>query len=256
MRAERTDWAAYLDRFHRDRPGITEDTLGQARHRDRNAKATDPYRWLAEPLPEHGTVLDLACGSGPMRSRCPASDWVGVDLSMAELSRAAVGGKGLTICAEAACLPVATGSCAAVVCSMALMVLQPLDAVIAEIRRVLPAGGTAVFLLPGRFPLTTRDLARYARLMVALRRWRLCYPNDRGLFRLGDKLRAAGFSVTDDRRRRFALPLVTGDAGTFVRSLYLPGTTDARMIAAAKTAGGWAGSDIGIPLRRVTARGD
>jgi SAM-dependent methyltransferase len=247
-----SDWAAYVGRFHHDRPGITEDTLGRARDHDPDGRPIDPYQWLAEPLPAVGTVVDLACGSSPLRSRRVTAEWVGVDRSTAELFRAPDRVTERLVCADAAALPLVTGSCAAVVCSMALMVLQPLGVVLAEIRRVLRPGGTVVFLLPGTYPFSARDVARYARLLFALRRRTLAYPNDRALVHLEAQLRAAELTVTDDQRRRFVLPLGDRDARLFVRSLYLPGVSDARLRAAEARAGRWA--EIGIPLRRVTAR--
>jgi SAM-dependent methyltransferase len=139
---------------------------------------------------------------------------------------------------------------------MALMVFQPLDVVTKEIRRVLRPGGTAVFLLPGTRPRAARDVARYARLLLAVRRRTLAYPNDRAMVRIDARLRGAGLTVTDDQRRRFALPIVERDGRMFVRSLYLPGVRDDRWRAAEARADRWTGRDIGIPLRRVIARGD
>jgi hypothetical protein len=51
---------AYLDRFHDERPGITEVILARARDED----GEDPYRWLVAGAPP-GPVVDLACGSAP-----------------------------------------------------------------------------------------------------------------------------------------------------------------------------------------------
>ncbi len=214
---------------------------------------TDPYEWLLQPLAGIPTILDLACGSGPLAGRA-GPGWVGVDRSAAELAVARRKGASRLLCADAAGLPVASGSCAAVACSMALMILQPLDLVLTEIRRVLTDGGLVAVLLPGTLPVTGRDLLRYTRLMVALRRTHLDYPNDRKLRALGGR-RRDGFQVVDDRRRRFAVPVPDAVTATrFVDSLYLPGVPDARLRAAAEVAKRWSGSEIGVPLRRVTLR--
>jgi hypothetical protein len=110
-----------------------------------------------------------------------------------------------------------------------------------------------VVMIPCTFPVTAGDLVRYGRLMLALRRSHLAYPNDRALARLATVTGAAGLRVVDDRRRRFALPMSHPDTGRlFVRSLYLPGATEQRVSAASAVAARWVGHDIGIPLRRVT----
>ncbi len=250
-RADEGSWTRYLDEFHAERPGITEDTLARAR-----SGATTPYGWLVEPLGIAGPVLDLACGSAPLLAGRGWTGWVGADLSAAELSRARARGATRLVRADAAGLPIATGSCRQVVCSMAIMVLQPLDAVLGELRRVLHTSGVAALLLPGTLPVTPHDVARYGRLMLAVRRARLTYPNDRLVGRLPDRLGAAGLTVIDDRRRRFALPIADAAMGRlFVRSLYLPDVPPARVEVAAQVAAGWAGSDIGIPLRRLVIRG-
>lgn len=56
--------------------------------------------------------------------------------------------------------------------------LQPLGALFSEVRRVLRPGGTAAFMFPGSWPLGARDLWRYGRLMLVMRRAHLAYPND------------------------------------------------------------------------------
>jgi SAM-dependent methyltransferase len=245
-------WSGYLDRFHRERPGITEATLARA-----DAGGTNPYQWLLEPAPSTPRLLDLACGNGPVLERYPPAGWVGVDLAPAELALARRRGGVALVRAEAGRLPLAPGSFPAAVCSMAIMILPTLDTVLGEISRVLAPGGTAVLLLPGSWPLTARDLGRYQRLMLALRRTHLGYPNDRALTRLRTRAGAAGLRIVDDRRRRFVMPVRdAADGHLFVRSLYLPDVSDERVAAAAEVAARWAGSDIGVPLRRITLRRD
>lgn len=242
-------WPQFLERFHRERAGITEDTLGRAR-----SHGISPYQWLVEPLPEIGRVLDLACGNGPLYPTLQ-DRWIGVDVSSSEVGLARRRGANAAARADAGRLPVASASFPAVACSMALMILQPLDAVLAELSRVLTPTGVAVIMVPGTFPLTGRDIARYARLMVTLRQTHLAYPNDRQLAHLSAHARGAGLSIVEDCRRRFALPLPDSEVGRlFVRSLYLPRVADRCVEMAADLAARWAGSDIGIPLRRVTLR--
>lgn len=245
-------WTEYLDDFHRDRPGITEDILAHARGADGE---DDPYRWLLEPLDGVVPVLDVACGSAPLRNWSAPHGWIGVDRSAGELGRAAASGVELLVRGDAAMLPFATGRFRAVVCSMAIMLLQPFEAAVTELTRVLAPGGVGVLLLPGRRPLTVSDLARYVRLMVLLRRTHLAYPNDRDTARLPAILARAGLEVTSDERRRFVVRFDSPDSvDLFVNSLYLPGVPAARMAAAVASLQGWNDSELGVPLRRIGFR--
>ena len=242
------DWAGYLARFHDQRAGITEEVLGHSLDDGLNA-----YQWLVQDLPVDAEVLDVACGSAPLHTLLPDA-WVGLDVSMSELDRARARGRGPLVVGDAAVLPFRDGSFDAVVCSMALMLVQPLDAALAEVARVLRPGGLLAALLPSNRPLVPTDLARYARLLLALRR-RLRYPNDRSLAQLSLLLSRAGFVPVDDERRRFVCRVTTPEmAALCVTSLYLPGEPPERTAQALAVAGSWVGKALGVPLRRVTAR--
>ena len=235
-----TDWGPYLRRFHRERPGITEAVLACA-----SDGGTDPYAWVAEALPPTGVVVDVACGCGPL---APALGprWVGVDVEPAELALARERAAGRVLRADAGALPVADGGAAAVVCAMALMLVDAAP-VLAEIRRVLAPGGRLVALLPATGPLLARDRLRHGRLLLALRTRRLPFPG-------AGALDGSGFRVVADERRRFGLPLDDeAAADRFVRSLYLPATTARRAARARAVARRWVGSDLGLPLRRIVA---
>jgi SAM-dependent methyltransferase len=248
-------WQAFLDRFHATQPGITEDVLRRAA-----SDGTDPYGWLAEAVPagrRSRLVLDVACGSAPMRRALQGACWVGVDRSAAELGRAAADGAGPLVRADAANLPVSAGTVEVVVCSMTLMIIEPLEAALGEAARALRQGGLLVALLPGTSPLTTRDRLRYLRLLVALRRRRFDFPNAAALERPQSLLARHGFAVVSDQRRRFVYP--TGDAGLadlLVRSLYLPSVDPARVNRASGVERSWRRGGIGIPLRRLVCRRD
>jgi hypothetical protein len=138
---------------------------------------------------------------------------------------------------------------------MALMLFDPVDFVLAEIYRVLREHAGLVLLLPGSFPLSTRDRARYVRLLAALREVRPVYPNGVHLGRLHARLERAGFAVITDERRCFRYP-VRGEhhAQRFVGSLYRAGVSPERLDGAVRVARSWVGSTIGIPLRRVVCR--
>jgi SAM-dependent methyltransferase len=237
-------WGPYLAGFHAERPGITEAVLGRA--------TGDPYGWVLEALPDEGRVVDVACGSGPLAPRT-GSRWVGVDRAAEEVVLARRHAPAV-VRADATALPVADASAGAVVCSMALMLLQPLGEALAEVRRVLAPGGRLVVLLPATSPLTLRDRLRYGRLLVALGTRRLPFPGTALLDRPAPLLTAAGLRLTGDARRRFAYPVDDpAAADRFVRSLYLPGTAPERAAAATAVARRWVGSELGLPLRRLVA---
>ena len=67
-------------------------------------------------------------------------------------------------------------------------------------------------------------------------------------------LTAAGLTVVGAQRRRFVHPITTtDDAAPWTRSLYLPDLQPGRPRAAQRVRRRWAGSGIGIPLRRPGA---
>jgi SAM-dependent methyltransferase len=242
-------WARYVQRFHDERAGITDVVLRDARHGDHT-----PYQWAVQPVGMHGPVVDLACGSAPLHRLITAPLCIGVDRSRAELGLAAGAGAGPLVLADAASIPLATGAAAAVVCSMSLQILQPLDRIIDQVALLLRPGGVFVALLPDSGPLTLRDRIRYAGLLVALRRPRLGYPNDVALANPVPLFAAHGLDVVSDERRRFGLAMSTSAvADAFVRSLYLPGVSAARSRAAARVARRWLGHELGIPIRRIVA---
>lgn len=240
-------WRDYLVDFHAERPGITEEVLAHT-----TDGAGDPYRWVAGQVPPSARVLDLACGSGPLAPLLPGP-WVGVDVSAAELGRARERGAAPVLLADGAALPFRSGSFDAVACSMALMLIQPLDAALAEIARMLRPGGRLVALLPGHKGLTAADLVRYGRLVLALRS-RLRYPNDRDLADPGVALAAAGLSPVLEEHRRFECHVADADtAARYVASLYLPDAEPERVDQAMAVARGWVGHSIGVPLQLLVA---
>ena len=103
--------------------------------------------------------------------------------------------------------------------------------------------------------MTTRDRFRYGRLLVVLGRTALPFPRPDVIRRPSRELRDAGFELTGDERRRFAIRLADDhDAERFVDSLYLPDISTQRVDRARSLVCSWVGSEIGLPLRRITAR--
>lgn len=211
----------YLRAFHRQHPGITEAVLDHARLSGMTA-----YQWLAEPAPVRGPVLDLACGSAPMRAALnPDVDYLGADRSAAELAAAHVTATGRLVRAAAAALPLPDASVDAVVCSMALMILQPLETVLDEIHRVLRPGGLLLATIPASPTRLPRALtAAIVRALTAGPLWQS--PNTDALADPGALLAAHGFELLDDDHRAFTYRLRTsGHAHLLLDSLYLPELT-------------------------------
>lgn len=246
----RSGWPKYLAAFHAGRAGITEHVLRRARLDGRDA-----YDWLADAVPPAGLVLDVACGSAPLRVRLPGRSYLGVDLSATELAVARRGGADRLAQASATAVPLAAGSVDVVVCSMALHIVTPLPAALAEAVRVLTPGGRLVATLPDRGPLRVGDLPVLTGLLMILGR-RLRYPNDGLLEALPDVLARVGLRRLTDDRRRFPYRLRSrADADLFLDSLYLPGLPRGRYRAAraflrtlART-----GINLPVPIRRVVA---
>ena len=249
----RLEWRAYLERFHTDKAGITETVLRAGR-----ADGVTPYEWLGSSLEQHtGVVVDVACGSGPMQPIIGAG-WLGLDRSLAELAAARHAcGEAPLIRADAIALPLRAGVIDALVWCMSLMVFPSIEGVLRELGRVAAPRARLGVLLPATSPLTTRDRLRYGKILATLRIATVPYPNPRVVKDPSRVLRAAGFAVKADDRKRFSFRIAdVAAADAFVDSLYLPGTPVARLDAAKHAARRWIGTDLGIPLRRLTAQFD
>ncbi|MGI8757181.1 MAG: class I SAM-dependent methyltransferase [Acidimicrobiales bacterium] len=241
-------WDAYLEGFHRACPGITEDVLMRC-----VADGRTPYSWLTDGVGSAATILDVACGSGPTMPT-GADRWIGIDRSDAELRRARSSGKTAVILGDATRLPVPAASVDVVTCSMALMLVRPLDQSLTEISRVLRPGGRLLLLLPARRPLTVVDRLSYVRLFWAARSTTKFPPTE--LRRNAQRaLGRHGLHVESDDTRRFAYRLDgVAAADRFVDSWYLPGVSAKRRAHGRARAARLAPIDIGVPFRRVVAR--
>lgn len=155
MASEAMGGTDYLQGWHDRHPGATSamlDTLTDEAGRN-------SYQVLAEAIQDGDEpVLDLACGDGYLLELLhPNRVCIGMDWNIAELDAACrrVGHGAPLARANAAVLPVVAAAFGAVTCHYALMLLQPLEGVLAEVARVLRPGGLLASVLPAPSPENT-----------------------------------------------------------------------------------------------------
>ena len=235
--------------FHAEKPGITEHVLS----RSFDANGVGAYRWLAEGISTDATVLDLACGSAPTRPFV-GDRWVGTDLSASELAVAIAEGRSAVVRSDALRLPIAAGSIDVLICSMALMLLDPLHDVLREIQRVLASGGEVRALVRATHPMTLRDRWSYLRVMQAVR-LRPVFPRSELDGHTSEAFDNAGLTLRSDEFRRFAFPVnSTDDLRQFVSSWYTPGHTPTESATkVARLDMNAAPNELAVPLRRLIA---
>ncbi len=244
-------WDGYLRTYHRDHAGITERLLSRATSHEGRGTA---YDWLRSAITSPDLVLDLGCGSAPMRDTFASAPYIGVDLSPDELRLALLSGRSSLVRANALALPLKDRSAPTVIAPMSLMLFTPTRAALEEVARVLRPGGTFAALLPNAWPLLPRDVLTAARLALALRT-QPEFPQRLRSRPLAAALRRFGLTVTEDTSRLFLYPITSeNDAITAVDGLYLPDLHPDRRAAAIRVLTSRAGRvDLPIPLRRVVA---
>ncbi len=250
-RSRADQWRGYVDEFHALRAGVTEEVLGRSR-----SDGLDAYGWLLAALPDGGSILDVACGNGPLSARSPERRWFGVDRSRAELALGRARGRSHLIRSDAAHLPFRSAAFDVVTCAMALQVITPIDGALAEMARVARGGGVVAILVSTNRPLAPGgcDRVRYGWLSVVLRH-RIGYPNDAVLADAKQLFGGVGLELIGDERRRFAYEINDRAAASLLfRSLYLPGVARARQSAGVRTVERWVGATVSIPMRRLLAR--
>ena len=252
---EAVDWKAYLAGFHADRTGVAEAVLSRASAGDHT-----PYHWLARAVSADATlVVDLASGSGPMSRALarPGRMVVGVDLSAEELALAQDRGPGPWLRADAQRLPFRDGSVDVVTGSMGLVVVTPLDQVLAEVARVLRPGGVLAAIAPAVRPVGPRDLRVLTRIGGRLRA-KPQFPGPVEIAGFHKTLAAAGLTRVEDKRERYHFSVQDrSDAELVMSALYLPGTRRSRVQAAVEYLEDRLerapAVDVAIPMRRIVA---
>ncbi|MEN3113372.1 class I SAM-dependent methyltransferase [Uliginosibacterium paludis] len=181
----------FLQAFHEARPGLTSKAYGGLPLVFRGQEMDSSYALLTEVVPASSQaieVLDLACGEGHLLGllaarRQPGLALSGLDMSAAELAlaRTRLGAQADLKQGRAQALPYPDGVFDCVLCHMALMLMDELDEVMRELRRVLRPGGRFAAVV-GAMPPDSPVLSAY--LEALSRRSRL--PQFAGL-RLGDR---------------------------------------------------------------------
>jgi SAM-dependent methyltransferase len=145
----------FLMTVHAQYPGLTERSIGAARTPE-GLTSYEAFGRFVDPQPGM-TVVDLACGNGPLCKILaervgPEGRVIGVDLSAAELKLAGerLGGYSNVrlLKASAANLSLSDASVDLIVCHMAFMLFTPLAPAVKEIGRVLKPGGAFAAVIP------------------------------------------------------------------------------------------------------------
>nr|WP_239579211.1 class I SAM-dependent methyltransferase [Microlunatus panaciterrae] len=241
--------------FHRQRAGVAEAVLSRALSGDHT-----PYRWLARAVSHDAqTVLDLACGSGPVSRELQENGRmvVGLDLSEHELALAKERGPGPWVRADALRLPFADHSMDAVISSMGLVVVTPLSEVLAEVARVLRPGGVLAAIAPALRPLSPKDLRVLTRLNTRLRT-KPQFPGPVELAGFARTLELYGLKKVEDNREKYRFTVTSrADAELMLSALYLPQTRWSRVEAAIEHLEDRVAKrgpvEISIPMRRLVA---
>ena len=152
----------YLQNFHDRVAGATSAAFASlpAKTSFREYKSSyDVLCSLVLESPSPRTVLDVACGDGHLLSllsdsSCPLQ-LIGVDISQGDLdiARAALPGNVRLLRERAQEMSLGTGSVDIVVSHMALMLMDDIEQVLQEIRRVLLPGGTLAVVVGRSFLL-------------------------------------------------------------------------------------------------------
>ncbi|ESQ14685.1 MAG: methyltransferase domain-containing protein [Thiohalocapsa sp. PB-PSB1] len=146
----------HLLEVHRQHTGFTEICAS----RSRDPEGRNSYQWLADLVDpdRHRNLLDLACGSGALTALCHQRfgkriALIGVDMSAEELAlaRQRIPDPAVALhCAMAQDMGfIADQTLDAVLCHWGLTLMDPVEPVLAEVRRVLRPGGLFAAIVDG-----------------------------------------------------------------------------------------------------------
>ncbi len=133
---------SYLHAWHSRHAGTCPAVFAEARGRDGRSS----YQRVASVVEDGASVLDVACGDGTLlalvRTVAPQSRLMGIDLSPTELRIARARLPEATLHqGRGQALPFRDSTVDVVLCHMALMLMDDPESVLADVRRVLKAGG-------------------------------------------------------------------------------------------------------------------
>lgn len=150
---------SYLLDFHARLAGVTSRWFGSAAVERDGTTAPSSYSLLEAVVPRDArplVVLDLACGDGHLlellaRRKQPGLSLLGLDMSEHELAaaRARLNGAATLIQGRAQSLPFGDASVDVVLSHLALMLMDDVETVLAEVRRVLKPGGRVSIVVGG-----------------------------------------------------------------------------------------------------------
>ncbi|GMU06936.1 class I SAM-dependent methyltransferase [Corallococcus caeni] len=150
---------SYLLDFHARLAGVTSRWFAHAPVEVEGAAAPSSYALLEAVVPRDARplmVLDLACGDGYLlellaRRKQPGMSLVGLDMSAHELdaARTRLNDAATLIQGRAQSLPFGDGSVDVVLSHLALMLMDDVETVLAELRRVLKPGGRVSIVVGG-----------------------------------------------------------------------------------------------------------
>jgi SAM-dependent methyltransferase len=255
MSDDEVNWRNYLEKFHRERAGVTEAVLSRAMSVDHT-----PYRWLARAVSvDASVVVDLACGSGAMSRELarPGRMVVGLDLSGPELRLAAERGSGPWVQADGLRLPFKDSSVDVVTSSLGLVVVTPLSQLLEEIARVLRPGGVLAAIAPALRPLGPRDIRVLTRISGRIRT-KPQFPGPVEIAGFKKTLHVHGLKRVEDQRERYRFSIRSrADAELMMSALYLPNTRWSRVERAIEYLEDRLEKhdtiEVTIPMRRVVA---
>ncbi|MCA3087543.1 MAG: class I SAM-dependent methyltransferase [Rhodocyclaceae bacterium] len=140
--------------------------------RFKNDKGQDPYHWMISPTLDGvcRRVLDVGCGAGHALSLFPDSfSLAGIDVSTDEVDQARINlRRRLAQIEVAACqeIPFINNHFDAVICHMTLMLLNPIEAAMTEIARVMTAGGIFSAVIPASWSEIQPHTAEFNALVM------------------------------------------------------------------------------------------
>lgn len=181
---------SFLNEFHSTNPGITSKALGNLPVNYCGRQFHSTYTLLTSTVPQDNaprSILDLACGDGFLLSMLADRNDMnltlhGVDMCAAELTlaQAQLNSRAILHHANAQSLPVAADTYDFVLCHFALMLMDEVETVLKEVRRVMKSGGVFSAIVGGS-PSQTPAFVAYVEALK--RRTRLKYYSE---VRFGD----------------------------------------------------------------------